>query len=227
MALASNALQLWKYHVDWSNTANTTLTGPTAVPVASYSQACVGTNCIPQTGTSTKRYSLGDRLMYRLAYRNFGDHESLVVNHSVTAGASVGVRWYELRNPTGSTLASGRPVVYQQGTFAPDASYRWMGSIAQDRSGDIALGYSLSSAAIFPSVAYTGRVPGDAAGTMEQETVVQPGSGSQNTNSLSRWGDYSSMSVDPVDDCTFWYTNEYLKTNGSWNWSCLLYTSPS
>src|SRR5450759_342700 len=215
----SNSLNLWKFHVNFATPASSTCSGPTGLAVAAFSRACGGGTCIPQPGTTQQLDSLGDRLMYRLTYRNFGDHEALVVNHSVTAGASVGVRWYELRNPTGSTLASGRPVVYQQGTFAPDASYRWMGSIAQDRSGDIALGYSLSSAAIFPSVAYTGRVPGDAAGTMEQETVVQPGSGSQNTNSLSRWGDYSSMSVDPVDDCTFWYTNEYLKANGSWNWS--------
>jgi hypothetical protein len=215
----SNSLNLWKFHVNFATPASSTFSGPTGLAVAAFSPACGGGTCIPQPGTTQQLDSLGDRLMYRLAYRNFGDHEALVVNHSVTAGASVGVRWYELRNPAGSTLASGTPVVYQQGTFAPDASYRWMGSIAQDRSGDMALGYSLSSASVFPSVAYTGRVPGDAAGTMEQETVAKNGSGSQNTNSLSRWGDYSSMSVDPVDDCTFWYTNEYLKANGSWNWS--------
>ena len=215
----SNSLNLWKFHVNFATPASSTFSGPTGLAVASFSRACGGGTCIPQPGTTQQLDSLGDRLMYRLAYRNFGDHEALVVNHSVTAGASVGVRWYELRNRAGSTLASGTPFVYQQGTFAPDASYRWMGSIAQDRSGDMALGYSLSSASVFPSVAYTGRVPGDPLGTMEQETVAKNGSGSQNTNSLSRWGDYSSMSVDPVDDCTFWYTNEYLKANGSWNWS--------
>ena len=96
--------------------------------------------------------ALGDRLMYRLAYRNFGDHESLVVTHSVTAGSSVGMRWYEIRNPAGT------PTVYQQGTYAPDSAYRWMGSIAMNKSGDIALGYSVSSSSIFPSIRYTGRL---------------------------------------------------------------------
>src|SRR5437016_3062330 len=150
--------------------------------------------------------------MFRLAYRNFGDHESLVVNHSVMAGNSVGVRWYEIRSPNVT------PTVFQQGTFSPDSQYRWMGSIAMDQSGDIAVGYSASSSSNFPAVRYTGRVPSDPAGTMESENSIIEGTGSQ-TNGSSRWGDYSGMSVDPADDCTFWYTNEYLTTNGSFNWN--------
>jgi hypothetical protein len=109
--------------------------------------------------------------------------------------------------------------VYQQGTFAPDSNYRWMGSVAMDHVGDIAVGYSVSSSSTYPSIAYAGRVPGDPLGTLEAETVAKSGSGSQVGNNLSRWGDYSAMSVDPVDDCTFWYTNEYLNTTGSFNWS--------
>src|SRR5262249_5633352 len=161
--------------------------------------------CIPQAGTTNQLDSLADRLMYRLAYRRFADgHESLVVNHSVTAGASVGVRWYELRSP------GGTPTVFQQGTYAPDSSYRWMVSIAMDQSGDIALGYSTSSGSLSPSIRYTGRLAGDALGQMTQgETTLQAGGGSQ-TGTLTRWGDYSAMTVDPIDDCTFWYTNEYL-----------------
>ena len=93
-----------------------------------------------------------------------------------------------------------------------------MGSIAMDKVGNIALGYSASSSSVFPSVRYTGRLPSDALGTMQTENTIQAGGGSQ-TGGLSRWGDYSSMSVDPVDDCTFWYTTEYLKANGSFNWS--------
>src|SRR5438876_940592 len=175
--------------------------------------ACGGVTCIPQPGTMQQLDSLGDRLMFRLAYRNFGDHESLVVNHSVTAGSSVGVRWYEIRSPNAT------PTVFQQGTFSPDSQYRWMGSIAMDQSGDIAVGYSASSSSNFPAVRYTGRVPSDPAGTMESENSIIEGTGSQtNGNGGSRWGDYSSMSIDPVDDCTFWYTNEYLTTNGSFNW---------
>jgi hypothetical protein len=209
----TNSLQLWKFHVDWTTTANTTLTGPTTVNVAAFSPAC-GTSgtCIPQSGTTQQLDSLSDRLMYRLAYRNFGDHESLVVNHSVVAGSSVGVRWYELRSPNAT------PTVYQQGTYAPDGSYRWMGSVAMDRNGDIALGYSRSSSSLFPGLAYTARLAGDPLGQMTQgEGTLASGGGSQN-GSLSRWGDYSSLSIDPSDDCTFWYTSEYLTSSGSFNW---------
>jgi len=156
--------------------------------------------------------SLADRLMYRLAYRNLGSHQSLVVNHSVTAGSSGGVRWYEIQNP------GGTPTLAQQGTFAPDANFRWMGSMAMDQAGDIAAGYSVSSSSIHPSIAFTGRVPSDPAGTLEAETNIITGAGSQN-GTLHRWGDYSALTVDPVDDCTFWFTTEYLKANGTFNWS--------
>jgi hypothetical protein len=151
--------------------------------------------------------------MFRLAYRNFSDHEAVVVNHSVTAGTGVGVRWYEIRSP------STTPTLFQSGTYAPNSDFRWMGSIAMDQSGDIALGFSLSSASLHPEVHYTGRLAGDAAGTMSQgEGSIIDGPGSQTGSSLSRWGDYSAITVDPSDDCTFWYTNEYLPSNGAFNW---------
>jgi hypothetical protein len=226
----ANALDYYKFHVDWNNAANTTLTGPTTLPVSPYSEACGGGSCIPQTGTKQKLDSLGDRLMYRLAYRNFGDHEAMVVSHAIsaTAGSSntVGMRWYELRPsgcPTACTLPSASNP-YQQGTYAPDSTYRWMGSIAMDRAGDMGLGYSTSSSSAHPQIAYTGRLAGDAAGTMQTEanlcaavTPSNPCVGSQN-GGLNRWGDYSEMSVDPSDDCTFWYVNEYIPSNGSFNW---------
>ncbi len=216
----TNSVRLWKFHVDWATPANTTLTGPTPITVAAFSRACNGGTCIPQLGTAQQLDSLGDRLMYRLAYRRFADgHEALVVNHSVATGSgNVGVRWYELQNPAGSTMAAGTPVVNQQGTFAPDSNYRWMGSIAMDQSGGIALGYSVSSSAMNPAIRFTGRAATDPLGTMQAENVIISGTGSQTSN-LSRWGDYSAMTVDPVDDCTFWYTTEYLKTNGTFNWS--------
>ncbi len=166
---------------------------------------------MPQQGTSNTLDSLGDRLMYRLAYRNFGDHESLVLNHSVVANTSSGVRWYELQNPNGAVT------VTQQSTFAPDANFRWMGSIAMDRAGDIALGYSVSSSTMFPSIAVTGRLFSDPPNTLQAETSIISGTGSQ--TSFTRWGDYSAMQVDPVDDCTFWYTTEYLKATGVFNWN--------
>jgi hypothetical protein len=210
--LSSTSLGLFKFHVDFSVPGNSTFTGPTTITVASFSEACGGGTCIPQAGTTQQLDSLGDRLMFRNAYRNFGDHEALVVNHSVTAGSSVGVRWYEIRDPNGT------PTVFQQGTFAPDSTYRWMGSIAMDKSGDIAAGYSASSSNIHPAVRYTGRIPSDPLGSMESEDSIIEGAGSQ-TGGLSRWGDYSGMSIDPGDDCTFFYTTEYIPSNGSFNWN--------
>jgi hypothetical protein len=218
--LNGGSLDLWEFHVDFATPGNSTFTGPTVIPVAPFSEACGGGTCIPQLGTRQKLDSLGDRLMYRLAYRNLGDHESLAVNHSVNTGSgNTGIRWYELRTsgPLSSPCLS-YPCVYQQGTYAPDSNFRWMGSIAMDKAGNMALGYSVSSSGMNPAVRYTGRVPADPLGTMESETSIIEGTGSQ-TRNLNRWGDYSSMSIDPVDDCTFWYTNEYLKTNGTFNWN--------
>ncbi len=217
--IGTSALHTWRFHVDWSNPSASSLNGPSSTAVAAYNELCPSTrSCVPQPGTSVGLDGLGDRLMYRLAYRNFGDHESLVVNHSVNVNASgpvrAGVRWYELRNAT-----SGTPTVFQQGTFSPDAASRWMGSVAMDHAGNIALGYSLSSSSVYPSIGVTGRLSGDALGTMTQgETTVVSGSGSQ-TGSGSRWGDYASMTVDPTDDCTFWFTTEYMPTTGTAPWA--------
>jgi hypothetical protein len=218
MNFGSNSLRLWKFHVDFANAANTTLTGPTSIPVAAFNAACSGGGaCIPQPSTSNRLDSLADRLMYRLAYRNRGGVESLLVNHSVTVGSKqtgiTSVRWYEVRTPNGT------PSVFQQGTLGTsDGIHRWMGSIASDKQGNIALGYSASSGTVKPSIRYTGRLVTDALNTMQTENIIQAGGGSQ-TGTLHRWGDYSAMTVDPVDDCTFWYTTEYLKANGSFNWS--------
>jgi len=215
----SNSLRLWKFSVNWVSPSYSTFTGPISIAVAPFVAACNGGGaCIPQPSTRQKLDSLAYRLMYRLAYRNFGDHESLVVNHSVGVGKTkrkqvTSVRWYELRNP------GGTPIVYQQGTLGTsDGIHRWMGSIAMDKQGNIALGYSASSSSVKPSIRYTGRLVDDPLNTMQSETVIMAGGGSQLSN-LNRWGDYSSMSVDPEDDCTFWYTNEYLKGNGTFNWS--------
>ena len=210
----TSTIAYWNYHVDWTTPANSTFSSPTELAVATYAEACAGGTCIPQSGTTQQLDSLADRVMNRLAYRNFGDHEALVVNHSVTAGSSVGVRWYELRVGAANALS-----VFQQGTYAPDSSYRWMGSIALDQAGNMALGYSVSSSALHPEIRYTGRLAGDAAGQMTQgEATIIAGAGSQTGSGLSRWGDYSSMTVDPTDDCTFWYTNQYIPSNGAFNW---------
>jgi hypothetical protein len=209
-----SSLRYYSFSPNFANPGSSTLSAPTDIAVASFSEACGGGTCIPQPGTSQQLDSLGDRPMYRLAYRNFGNHDALVVNHSVTAGASVGVRWYELR----SNAANGPFSLYQQGTFAPDATYRWMGSAAMDQAGDIAIGYSASSSSVPPGLRYTGRIATDPLGTMRTESILFNGMGSQ-TGGLSRWGDYSALRIDPSDDCTFWYTNEYLPSNGSFNWA--------
>jgi hypothetical protein len=208
----TNNLNLFKFHVDFATPANSTFTGPTVIPVTAFTPLCNGGTCVPQSGATQQLDSLADRLMYRLAYRNFGNHESLVVNHSVTAGGGGGVRWYELQNPNGTVT------VAQQSTFAPDSNFRWMGSVAMDKAGNMAMGYSLSGTGINPSIAFTGRLATDPANTMQAETTIISGTGAQN-GGLTRWGDYSAITVDPVDDCTFWYTNEYMKTTGSFNWN--------
>ncbi|HEX5412847.1 MAG TPA: hypothetical protein VFZ27_13440 [Terriglobia bacterium] len=212
-ALDNTKLALFKYHVDWTTPANSTFTGPIFVTVSAFNEACGGGACIPQPHTTQQLDSLADRLMYRLAYRNFGDHESLVVSHSVDPGnGTSGIRWYEIRSPGSS------PFTYQQGTFAPDSNYRWMPSIGMDKNGDIAVGYSESSSSVAPSIYYTGRMVNDPLGTLQSEAPILQGAFSQ-TNGLSRWGDYTAMSIDPADDCTFWYTNEYLPFNGTFNWA--------
>ena len=208
--MGTNSLNLWKFHVDWTTPSNTTLTGPVNIPVTSFSTACAGSsNCVPQQGTNQLLDGIGDRLMYRLAYRHFQDgHESLVAAHTVSAPS--GIRWYEIQNP------GGTPEVFQQNTFLPDSNYRWMPSIGMDQTGDIAVGYSVSSSSMMPAIRYTGRAQSDPLNTMQSENSIMEGSGVQTGS--NRWGDYSSMSIDPTDDCTFFYTNQYQQNNGSYNW---------
>src|SRR6266852_2930461 len=211
----STDLDLFQFHVDFANPTNSTFIGPAAISVAPFSEICnraINLACIPEPPPGEKVDGLGDRLMFRLAYRNFGDHESLVVNHTVAGGPLAGVRWYEIRSPGAS------PFVFQQGTVVDLNINFWMGSIAMDKAGDIALGFSASSMNLDPSVELVGRIPTDPLGTMEGPNVAVAGTGVQQS-SFHRWGDYSSMAVDPKDDCTFWYTQEYYKTSGSFNWS--------
>lgn len=216
---SQGALRMYQITPNFANPSSSTLSLPIDIPVNSFAMACGGGSCISQPNTAQPLASLGDRLMYRLAYRNFTDHEAMVVNHSVTVGSSVGVRWYELRGP----FASGTPAVYQQGTFSPDADNRWMGSIAMDKNGNIALGYSVSSPTTFPAVRYTGRTTDLTAyplGTMAPETTMQPGGGSQ--TGIDRWGDYTAMRIDPSDGITFWYTNEYYVTSSLGSWATVI-----
>jgi hypothetical protein len=210
-------LQIWNFKVDWTTPASSTFTRVGTLVVNGFdSNMCGGSrNCIPQPG-GTKVDAIADRLMYRTQYRNFGTHQTLVLNHTVDVNSAdlAGVRWYELRN-SGSGWS-----IFQQGTYSLlDGTQRWMGSIAMNGAGQIALGYSASGTSLYPSVKFTGRLPYDPPGQMTQgENTIVAGAGFQ-THSSGRWGDYSQMSVDPTDDCTFWYTQEYYNTpNSSAGW---------
>jgi hypothetical protein len=221
---SGSTFQIWKFHVDFATPTNSTFGTTTShtpnfnLPVDTYFwNMCSGLrSCIPQPGTSAGLDAISDRLMNRLQYRRFSDgHESLVANHTVGVGSSndqAAIRWYEIRN------LSSTPTIYQQGTYAPGTDSRWVGSIAMDQAGDIALGYSVSSSNVSPSIRYAGRLAGDPLGTLPQsEATLIAGSGSQ-TASQSRWGDYSMMAVDPTDDCTFWYTQEYYAATSTAGW---------
>jgi hypothetical protein len=209
----STNLNLFAFHVDFARPQNSTFTG-TLVPVAPFNEICARATtvaCVPEPPPGEKLDALSDRVMFRLAYRNFGDHESLVVNHTVAGGPLAAVRWYEIRSP------GAGPFVYQQDTLYDPNTNFWLGSIAMDKIGDIALGFSASSRSLFPSIYVGGRTVTAPLGTMSGPLLVANGSGSQ-FSSFKRWGDYSSMSIDPTDDCTFWYTNEYYQTTSSFNW---------
>ena len=205
-------LQIWALDANW--VANTWAFGDInkTLAVPAFNSLCTSTlDCIPQPGATTTQYldAKSNRLMYRLQYRYQGGTGHMVVNHTVDSGSGrAGIRWYNLQvNP--STL---KWEVADKGTYAPgtDSDHRWMGSAAMDVSGNIALGYSVSSSTTFPSIRYAGRLAADSAGQLSQgEATIVTGAGIQK-DPASRWGDFSMMTVDPVDQCTFWYTGEYM-----------------
>ena len=203
---APDQFQLWKFKPDFAITSNSVFTGSIVLKVPNFTTAAF----IPQPGTTTTLDSLSYRPMMQLQYRANQGVASLWLNHTVSSAGAAAIRWYELRDP------GGTPLIYQQGTYQPDSNSRWMGSLAVDKDGNMAVGYSLGSVSLNPSIAYSGRLRGEIPGVLPQgETVLVQGTGSQTTN--TRWGDYSAMSLDPADDCTFWYTNEYYTSNGgSW-----------
>ncbi len=215
----ADTLRIWEFHVDWDTPANSTF-GIGGAPNYMVTTAdvdpdmCGGSrNCIPQPG-GTALDAIADRLMYRLQYRNFGSYQTLVSNHTVDVDGidHAGIHWFELRNNGGGWN------MYQEGVYAPDSDHRWMGSVALDRQGNMAMGYSVSSGDTYPSIRYAGRLAGDPLGTLPQaEVEIIAGSGYQQ-HSSGRWGDYSMIAVDPVDDCTFWYTQEYYEVVGTAPW---------
>ena len=210
---AKDQLELWRFSVDFANPAAASFAGPVLLPTAPFdSTVCSSQVSVGQPGTQQRLDLLSDRMMFRASYRNFGTQQSLVALQSdVVAGSRVGLRWYELRDPAGAAR------IRQQGTYAPDPDSRWMGSAAQDGAGDIAVGFSLAGTSTFPSIGYVGRSATDPLGTLPSgEGRLATGAGSQTGS--SRWGDYSSLTVDPVDDCTFWYTQEYYPATAPFDW---------
>jgi hypothetical protein len=211
----STSLELWKFKVDLTNPAQSTFSPtPTAIPVPMYS---TNVGDVPQKDTPNPLDSISDRLMTRLAYRNWGSNpptgipantESLVVNHTVSALGRAAVRWYEIRNPNGT------PVAYQAGTYSPRPHYRWMGSAAQDKFGNLAVANSVSGSDMYPSIRYAGRLQGDPVSQLGAESSIiegpAPAPVATATTGDPRWGDYTNLTVDPVNDCTFWHVNEYM-----------------
>lgn len=206
--MEDNAILVWKFRVDWQNPADTRVIGPEKISVAPYHYLCDGqlTNCVSQPGTDRRLDAQGDKIMARLVYRRVGNHESIVAVHSVNTSAGAGgVRWYEFR------IDQDRQVtLYQQGTYAPDNSYRWMASPAIDKKGNIGIGYSFGGAPNFAGQRFAARLANDPLGQLTlHETVLVEGEAAQ--TSTLRWEDYTQTAIDPSDDCTMWYVGDYLK----------------
>lgn len=225
VSLHDDGLYVYRMKVSFAGAGSSSRTLQAIVPIAPANAACGGNSCIPQPGVPNVLDAISDRLMFRAAYRNYIDHESLVVSHSVDPGVSgvvSGVRWYDVRlsgNP--DATCPTYPCMYQQGTIAdvPSGRSRWMPSIAMDGAENIVVGYSTTGTldgVENHSIRYTGRAKGDPPGTMTapEATIAI---GTANSVSTSRWGDYTSMSVDPFDDCTFWYVNQYDTTQNAWS----------
>ena len=212
--------KVWAFHVDWNDPDNSSFTLRANVPAADFTvllcvddEGDITADCVPQLGVVDRLDAIPDRLMFRNAYRRFPDgRESMLNNFTVKADSVAGIRWFELQR-----ALPGNWTLRQQDTYRPDNTSRWMGSIASDNQGNIALGFSASSATIHPQIRYAGRLATDPLGILSGEKHLFDGTGSQFRR--TSWGDYSDMTVDPVDDCTFYYTNEYYaKTGGGANW---------
>ncbi len=213
--VATNRLELRTLKADWVNTANSTFSAPLILPITDFKYTVCGffnKDCIPQKTPGLLVDAVSEWPMWRLPYRRFASHEAMVGNFTVDAGGGqAGIRWFELRRTNGDWF------LYQEGTFAPDTLHRFMGSIALDGSGNIALGYSVSGSTIFPDLRYTTRLESDPPGVLGSEAVLVAGGGAQSGS--NRWGDYSAMTVDPVDLCTFWYTGEYYSATSPTHWN--------
>ena len=219
----NDRIDLLEFEVHWNRPKRSKVLLVDRLPTAPFkSVLCRGSaTCIKQPNSPINldplagEIGVGNFMNYPLTYRNIGGVETLVMNHTVNVGDNrAGIRWYEITDP------GGTPSITQQDTYSPPTLNRWVGSIAKNGLGEMALGYSVSGSNHFPSVRYTGRQPGDPAGFMDNETSLLEGGGSQTAS--NRWGDYTSMSVDPVDDCTFWHTNQYYNQSRPYQWRTVI-----
>lgn len=222
---AQDFVEIWEFRVNWQNPGNSTFTGPTNIAVTDFSSELCGLSsfsCFPQPGTNVALDPLREVVMFRLQYRNYGSHQALAGNFVTDADGEPdippnnergGVRWFELRKTGGAWF------LQQEGTYSPDTTNRWMGASALDGSGNFAVGYNVSSTSVFPGLRYAGRLTTDPVGSLPQgEATIIDGTASNGSN---RYGDYAAMSVDPSDDCTFWFTGEH---NSASTWSTRIAT---
>jgi hypothetical protein len=228
----SNTLNLWDFHVDWTAATPTLTATQSPISVPDYIPGCyltdpnnpAITNCVQEPHNAGQQLidSVGDRLMPRFAYRNFGSYESFLISHTVQTGPGVsgtnpsafqtGIQWYELRDG-----GSGTPGIYQSGTINPEASlFRFLPSIAQDKNGNAAVGYSISNVFTNPGIDFSYWSLPQATTPIEVTIIDGTGEEVSPKNGVGKWGTYSSMTVDPIDDCTFWYVNEYFVLDNTW-----------
>ena len=233
---SGNVIDVWEIDPDFDNPGNSTVAEVANVEVSPFdTDICPNfrERCIAQPGAGTGDFpnnvtfleAIADRMMHRAQLRTYGDDDDssddgssdddnetdirAIMSHTVDADGegTAGVRWYEMRNKKDRGWK-----LRKENTYSPDGDNRWMGSIAMTRSGDTCLGYSISSLDRYPSIGVTGR-RGSANNMNVAEEIVFDGNTTGNVQrQTSRWGDYSSMNIDPVND-SCWYTTEFAKPN--------------
>ena len=222
-----------RFHVDFATPANSVFgvgaahTPDGIITVNGFKDAFnASTSDLCPNGTVTTTQwldTLGDKIMYPLIYQNIGGVESIYADQTIllatdaTLTGPTAVRWYQF-NMTGNTIPA-TPTQQQDWNNGADGLFRWMPSINVDWQGNVAIGYSTSSTTLNPEIRYAGRLAGDPPNDMAQGEATLITSGGHQTNNPGRWGDYSTMFVDPTDSCTFWHTNEYFTATSGAGWA--------
>jgi hypothetical protein len=231
-------VEVYEFAVNFATNTFTFTLADTLAPAAFNTMACNRNrggirDCVPQPATNGTVDALSNRPMMQLRFRDFGTHLTMLVSQTINVKGSMpfpvpdldvaGIRWYELRKAAGGPWS-----IFQQGTYSPQPAgvtnrfqllHRWMSSAAMDKFGNIAIGYNVANDdngnPIFPGIRYAGREVSDPPGTLGAELTITNGTNSQTQGTGARWGDYATMSVDPVDDCTFWFTTHLAGAGGT------------